>query len=252
SAAGDVYVRQVDGTSDNLTIGAVTALDTGFTTDGTVANLNGAATTANNGKVTVSVANGTLTLTKDVSANGTGTVDLRANGATSDIAINGATVTSTNGGTVQLVAGQSITTNTATGTTSEIKTTGNVLLKAGAGIGTSTNRVELEDVGTLAATAAGSAAGDVYVRQVDGTSDNLTIGAVTALDTGFTTDGTVANLNGVATTANNGKVTVTVANGTLTLTKDVSANGTGTVDLRANGATSDIAINGATVTSTNG
>src|SRR6185436_19981135 len=148
---------------------------------------------------------GSLTITQAVTANGSGTVDLRAGGATSDVNVNGVTVSSTSGA-IQVIAGRSILTNTATATTTEFSTSGTLLLDAGDAIGVTGNRIDT-DVGTLAARVTGAAT----------TRDALTIGTATGLNGN-------ANLSGV-TTANNNDLTVTTTAGSLTITQAVTANG---------------------------
>src|SRR6185436_7457590 len=158
-----------------------------------------------------------------VSANGSGTVALRAGGATSDLAINGATVSSGTG-TVQLVAGQAITTSSTDNTVTEISTGG-----------ATGNRID-----TAVVTLAASAAGDIFLREANA----VTVGSVAAID-GAATD----PLLGISTTANNGSITLTTTAGSLTIAQAVTAHGSGTVDLRAGGATSDVNVNGVTVSS---
>ena len=198
-------------------------------------------TSANDNDVTVTVAAGSLTVTQNVTAHGSGKVDLRTGGTSSDININNAKTISSTSGTVQLVAGRNITTDSTNNTTTEIQTTGSVLLKAGDGIGTDTNRIELAEVATLAAVAAGaSTAGDIFIRKIDGTVDALELGAVTAVNAASSLDNTVANLNGVSTSANDNDVTVTVAAGSISVTGPISANGDSS--LQALGASSDVTI----------
>jgi hypothetical protein len=86
-----------------------------------------------------------------VSAGNNGAIDLRAGGTAGDIAINGATLRSTNGagagsGTVQLVAGRDISTSTANSgavVTPEIRSSGSVLLQAAGTIGADGQRIEI-------------------------------------------------------------------------------------------------------------
>ncbi|MBF0416014.1 MAG: filamentous hemagglutinin N-terminal domain-containing protein, partial [Magnetococcales bacterium] len=223
---------------------------------GTVNNTSGI-TTASGGKIAVATQGGTITVTRNVTAGGTGTVDLRANGATSDIAINPATsqtatISSGNGGTLQLYAGQSLTTSTANGTGTELDTSGNILLQTGSGMGSDSNRIEIANAAKLAATAGNS----VFLRKL-GTASDLEIGTVTALDfNGLTTFvAGPSNTSGLTTTANNGNISLTDQGGDVTITQNVTAHGSGYVDLRtANaGNLGDIAINnGATISSTSG
>jgi hypothetical protein len=215
------------------------------------------ATTGNNGTVSLSSQSGNLTLTQNVSANGSGYVDLRASGGNASAIHfnNGASVVSSTGN-VQLVSSGDIRTDSLNGTAAEVVTNGTLFLQAGGGIGTNASRIEMRDVGTVAASAAGSAAGDIFVRQVTGTSTQnvLTVGNVAATNLASTLDGTVANLSGVATTANSGNVSLTTQSGSLTLTQNVSAHGAGYVDLRAAGGTGSALNlnNGASVVSSTG
>ncbi|MBI2315950.1 MAG: S-layer family protein, partial [Betaproteobacteria bacterium] len=260
STSGDIYLREFSGTNSNLEIGTVAGVNTASSLDNTVSNLSGITTSANNNDITVTVASGSLTVTQNVTAHGSGNVDLRTGGSNSDINLNnstsGATVSSSSG-TLQLVAGRSILTDSANGTSAELRSSGNVLLKAGDAIGTDTNRIEMKEVATVAAVSAGaSAAGDIYLREISGTNSNLENGPVAAVNSTSTLDNTVSNLNGIATSANNNDITLTVAAGSLTVTQNVTAHGSGNVDLRTGGATSDINLNnstsGATVSSTTG
>ncbi|MBF0133321.1 MAG: filamentous hemagglutinin N-terminal domain-containing protein [Magnetococcales bacterium] len=214
-------------------------------------------TTASGGKIAIATQGGSITVTRDVTAAGTGTVDFRANGTASDIAINPASgqtasVSSGNGGTIQFYAGRSVTTNTANGSGTELQTTGNILLQTGSGIGGDANRIEIASAAKLAGTA-----GDAIFLRKLGTSSDLEIGSVSALDfNGLTTFvAGPSSLNGLTTTANNGTITLTTQGGDLTITQGVTAHGSGYVDLRtANaGNLGDIAINnGATLSSTSG
>ncbi|MFZ4550965.1 MAG: filamentous hemagglutinin N-terminal domain-containing protein [Aquabacterium sp.] len=230
-----------------LTIASVTGQDTSVATDGVATK---------GGSVQVATLTGDLTVTKNVTAGTNGSVDLRAGGS-SDIAINGATIASTNGaasgnGTVQLVAGRNISTNTANSSTTalpEIRTAGDVLLQAVGTIGADGQRIELQDVATLATLAGGN----TWLRKLDGTDNDLTIGSVAALHTGVAFGGVVASRAGLVTTVgSNGAIALNNAAGSLTVLSDVSANGTGTVDLRTAGTGNAIAINGATISSGSG
>src|SRR5204862_364398 len=124
--------------------------------------------------------------------------------------------------------------------TTEVATSGSLLMSAVDAIGTTSNRIDT-NVGTLAAQITGAATtGDIFIREANA----VTIGTATGIDG-------ISDLNGI-TTANNNDITVTTTAGTMTIVQNVTANGSGTVDLRAGGAASDIAINGATVSSTSG
>src|SRR5438046_8079082 len=78
---------------------------------------------------------------QNVTANGSGSVALQATGGASDIAINGATVSSTSGA-IQLIAGQASTTSRLTCRTTEVSNSVSLLLDEVNGIGTSTNRID--------------------------------------------------------------------------------------------------------------
>lgn len=159
-----------------------------------------------------------MTVNQNITAGTTGNVALRAAGATSDININGATVSSTTG-SLQAIAGRSIFTNTATGTTNEFSTAGTLLLDAQDSMGQSTNRIDTK-VGTVAALSAGiTLAGDVFINQ---TAGDLIVGTATGLDGR-------ANLGGVVT--NNNDIAITTAAGALTLAQSVSTQTAGSVYL---------------------
>ncbi|MBF0629910.1 MAG: filamentous hemagglutinin N-terminal domain-containing protein [Magnetococcales bacterium] len=271
TAGNTLFIRKL-GTASNLEIGSVSALNfNGLTTFVTgPSDLSGLTTTANNGNVTLTTEGGDLTITRAVTAHGSGYVDLRtANaGNLGDIAINnGATVSSTSG-TVQLIAGNTLTTDSASGTTTELSTTGTVLLEAGLSIGTDSNRIELGNASLLAArTRTNGVNSDLWLRKLGSTND-LEVGSATVQNSASTLDNAIAAsgqttvassvatvLKGLSTTANNGNITLTTQGGDLTVTQGVTAHGSGYVDLRAanTGNLGDIAINnGATVSSTSG
>ncbi|MBK9162215.1 MAG: S-layer family protein [Nitrosomonadales bacterium] len=241
-SAGAQWLRQ---TAGNLTVGAVTALNTGVTFGGAAANKAGLATTlGSNAAINVNAAAGALTVTSDISADGSGTVDVRTGGANA-VAINGATLRSGTG-QVQVIAGGDITTSTLNGVTDEIATTGNALLVSGGMIGADGSRIESNGVATLAAESVGAQ----WLRQTVG---NLTVGAVTALaPTDNAVDNAAANKAGLATTlGSNAAINVNAAAGALTVTSDISADGSGTVDVRTGGVNA-VAINGATLRSGTG
>ena len=199
----------------------------------TVADTTTVTNSTNGGGAYNLSAGGTITITGPITADGAGNVDLRALGGTSDIAINGGSVTS-GSGTLQLIAGQAITTSTATGTTTELSTTGGARLQAGTTIGTMNNRIDTA-VGTLAA----RAAGNIFFNQTGA----VTVGSVAALN-GAAQDPLV----GITTTANNGSITL-VANNNIVVDQNVTANGSGAVLLNATG---NILLNAAVGASTTG
>ncbi len=223
---------------------------------GTVDGTSGI-TTASNGRIAIATQNGGIIVTRDVTAGGMGTVDFRANGTASDIAITPAsgqtaTVSSGHGGTIQFYAGRSLTTNTANGSGTELRTTGDILLQTGSGMGSDANRIEIANAAKLA----GIAGDSIFLRKLGITSD-LEIGSVRALDFNglMTFVAGPSNLNGLTTTANNGNITLTTQGGDLTITQGVTAHGSGYVDIRTanTGNLGDIAINnGATISSTSG
>lgn len=112
-----------------LTIGSATAQDSATAT-------NGITTAAGDIRVATlgSGAGDAITVLNNVSAGANGSIDLRAGGAAGDIAIDGATLRSTNSagtgsGSVQLVAGRDITTSTANSgavVSPEIRSSGSV------------------------------------------------------------------------------------------------------------------------------
>jgi len=204
-ATGDIFINQVDGTTDPLEIGTATGLNG-------IANLSGI-TTANGRSiaVTTAAANGDLTITQAVTANGAGNVDLRTAGVTADININGVTVSSTTGD-LQVIAGQSILTTTATNTTTEFLTGGGLKLVAVDAVGVTANRVDT-NVGTVAAQITGGATtGDIFINEV-AAGGALAIGTVAALNS-------QAALSGIST-ANSNDITVVTQSGSLTITDNV-------------------------------
>ena len=230
--------------ADDLTIGTVSGVTAALLSAGTSQS---GITTYDTGSIQVATGAGTLTVARNVTATGAGTVDLRAGGTSSDIAINPengqtATISSgvTNATAIQLVAGNAITTNTNNSTHTEIDTAGNVIMKAGnGGIGADGKRIEMANAAKLAATATG----DMWLRKLDSTNDNLTIDSVSAINTAQTLGGVTApdalafggaitNLDGL-TTDNNGSITLTVDNGSIDINKSIVAHGSGNVDFRA-------------------
>jgi hypothetical protein len=196
----------------------------------TQANLSGLGTSAN-GSIYLT-AGGALNVQQNVSANGTGTVDLRT--SSGDLTITDTKQISSGNGTVQLIASAGNVAVSANTTAVEIATGGDLLISASAGIGSLTNRLDTNVTG--AAMSAG--AGGITVREVDA----LDVKTVSGLNT-------QANLSGLGTSAN-GSIYLT-AGGALNVQQNVSANGTGNVALQANGSSSDIAIAaGKTISST--
>jgi len=230
-AARSLLVR----TADDLIVGTVSGV-----TDNE--NLLGVGTTARSGivlaggAVIVEVGSGTLTLARGITTTGTGTIDLRSAGS---IAINpdtGQVATLSSGsGTVQLVAKVgSITTNTANDTHTEILTSGSVLLSAGDAIGTDANRIELANATTLAAKAG---SGGLWLRKLgtNPTTDAITVGSVTALNTWLSFGAAISEpLSGLAT-AESGAIALTTQGGNINIREAVVADGSGNVDLRTAG-----------------
>ena len=120
-------------------------------------------TTANDGRIALVNETGALTATRNLSANGAGSIDLRTHGVGQAITLDGATLSSTSG-QVQLIAGGNIATTTSDGSTTEIATAGNALLVAGGSIGADGRRIELAGVNTLAAQSTGAQ----WLRQTSG------------------------------------------------------------------------------------
>lgn len=182
----------------------------------------------------VSVTNaGTITVADKIAAATTGTVDLIATGATSDILVN-ADVTS-GSGALSLNAGENVLLNAGNPTTTGAVnlTAGSIISEAGAG---------LISGGLLTAS---STAGTTLnnTNQVSGfKATNTTSGDVSLNNSG------ALSVTGIDETG--GNISVTNA-GTITVADTVSAATTGTVDLIATGATSDILLN-ADVTSGSG
>ncbi|MBF0097332.1 MAG: filamentous hemagglutinin N-terminal domain-containing protein [Magnetococcales bacterium] len=247
--------------ADAVTVGSITPVSS--IDSSTLVTSNGSAVdgiTTTSGTIDLYTLAGSLTVSKNITAGGSNSIDLRATGSSSDLAINdSATVKSSSGGTILLAAGQDITTNTATATGSEIETSGNLLLQAGGKIGSDSNRIEMTDVATLSA----SSVTDLWLRKL-GSTDDLRIDTVTALSQGNTVTTstgtlsavqavTVGNLSGL-TTSNNGNITLSTAGGDLTIAQNVTAHGSGYVDLRtANaGNLGDVVLSSAQISSTSG
>ncbi|WP_170252862.1 two-partner secretion domain-containing protein [Vogesella mureinivorans] len=208
--------------SGALTVGSVTANDS-------VNPLQGVST-ASSGHIAIATGNGALTLDKNVSAGGAGSVDLRAGSSGSDIVFNGGQATS-GSGTVQLVAARDISTTTNNSQVNEVQTTGNVLLQAGRTIGADGKRIEVADADKLAAAAGGdvwlhktrqSGSGDVKVDAVGKTTYNSSsFGGAASDQTGIRADGNIA---------------LNVADGQLAINRDIVATQGGSIDLRTGGS----------------
>ena len=240
-AGGDTWLRKLDSTYADLTLGSVAAINPSATFGGAVSSLDGLVTTANDGRIALVNETGALTATRNLSANGAGSIDLRTHGVGQAITLDGATLSSTSG-QIQLIAGGNIATTTADGSTTEIATAGNALLVAGGSIGADGRRIETAGVGTLAAQSAGAQ----WLRQ---TSGSLSIGAVSGLkpvDTGG------PDKAGLVTTTGDAPIALDVAAGALTVAQDVTAHGAGSVDLRTGGSGNAVAIDGASLRSTTG
>ncbi|WP_193771021.1 filamentous hemagglutinin N-terminal domain-containing protein [Candidatus Magnetaquicoccus inordinatus] len=247
--------------ADALTVGSITPISS--INSSTLATTSGSAVngiTTSNGSIDLYTLAGSLTVEKSISAGGANSIDLRASGASSDLAINdSATVKSVGGGTIQLAAGRDISTNTATGTGSEIESAGSVLLQAGGSIGSNSNRIELTDTATLAV----SSVSHMWLRKL-ANNDDLTVGTVTALaqgntvtDSGGSSSATqavaVGDLNGL-TSSSNGNITLTTQGGDLTVAKNITAHGSGTVDIRTanSGNLGDVILSSAQISSSSG
>jgi hypothetical protein len=206
-----------------LGVGTVTASPPCFTADAI-----GVTTTAN-GSITLTIpapATGTITIGNVVTAGGTGTVQLSANGSMSDILVN-ANVSSTSGA-ITATAGRHVTLNTGNVTTS-----GNVSLTGTAGM------VSEGGTGRISAN-------QLTTNSMGGTMLNSanTVTSFTATNTG----GNIALTNSAAPltiagiTESGGNVTVTNA-GSITISGSISATAGGSITLTAMGNTSDILVN---------
>ncbi len=226
TATGNIFLNQIDGFQDDLSVGAASAL-------------NGLLTTNNrNVDVVTQAASGTLTIGENIAVDGSGNISLDTSaGAMSDIAINADLQTAT--GLIRLDAGQSITTDNTGDIIATTDGSGSARLDADDAIGTSTNRIDI-DVATLAAQLVGAAAtGDIFLNQI--ASGNQTELAIA----------TVNGLNGVTTTNNrsiNVRTQDTGAN--LTLNQAVSANGSGNVTLTTDGTSASIVVSANVQTAT--
>lgn len=229
-----------------MTLGSVTGLTETFISGGMQAGIQA----AENGNISLATVNGSLTVARDVSTLGSGSVDLRAGGASSNLIFAPETgqlaSVSSATGQVQLVAGQNITTQSATDATAEVSTAGNVMLQAGGSIGTQANRIELSGVDTLAAVAGN---GSLWLRSLG--ADAITVGQASALNSAQTVGGTVTDRAGLVTQQANGNITLTTQGGDIRIVSAVNANGSGYIDLRT-ADTGSIEINGATLTSATG
>src|SRR5438105_1855882 len=180
----------------------------------------------------------THTANGDLSTGTTGTIGVTA--STGDIAMADGTVYSTGSGTVTLLAagnvalGQINTTSSAINVTAtagaiadntaaetaNLVTSGTATLSAATGIGSAGAAADIDTtIGTLVAT--NSTSGNINVQETSG----LVIGGT-----------------GVRTLGGNGNVVVDVTAGALDVNSVVSAHGSGSVSLSANGVGSDLTI----------
>jgi len=221
-ATGSVFITTPNVLNLNTTTAAGSTVDIRVGGTNAMRVVGDVGTVGNSGNITLRTADGSIDISKSISANGSGSIDLRAGGSTSDINIlnnvSGALISSGTG-TVQVIAGRSILTDSLTGTATEFATSGGLLLDAGGAIGNLTNRVET-NVGTLAAISAGPAtAGEIFLTQV-AAGRALTVGSVTGLDS-------AASRSGVATAANNN---ITLSADILEISNAINA-GTGVVSI---------------------
>ncbi len=267
SGANALWLRKL-GDSSDLEVGTVnrvnaTALDNAINGTGSnAATLSGLTTSANNGTITLTTQGGDLTVTQNIAANGSGYVDIRTanSGHLGDIAISSAKISS-GSGTIQLIAGNTITSNSANSATASIDTSGNVVLEAGLSIGTNSNRLEIDNAAILAArTLSNSGTSGIWLRKL-GSGDDLEVGTVsqvnnTVVDNAI--NGTISNattLSGLTTSANNGSITLTTQGGDLSITQNITAHGSGYIDIRSANAGNlgDVSIsNGAKLASSSG
>ncbi|MFN4236844.1 MAG: filamentous hemagglutinin N-terminal domain-containing protein [Vogesella sp.] len=212
--------------SGALTVGSVTANDT-------VNPLHGV-TTASSGHIAIATGNGTLTLDKNVSAGGAGSVDLRAGSSGSDIVFNGGQAKS-GSGTVQLVSARDISTTTNNSQVNELQTTGNVLLQAGRSIGADGKRIEVADADKLAA----GAGGDVWLHKTRQTgSGDVKVDAVAQTTYNSSSfGGAASDQSGVRAAGN---IALNVADGQLAINRDIVATQGGSIDLRTGASNKDI------------
>jgi len=165
---------------------------------------NGVTTASSDIQIT---ADGTITVSEAVTANGAGDVSLTASGGSSDIEIK-ANI-QTDSGDIELTAGRSITTDSAGDVIATMNDSGTLALRAVDAIGTTSNRIDT-DVDTIAAEITGvGTTGDIFINQTDGIQKDLMIGTTTGANP----------LSGIAT-ANNNDIAVVTQAGTLTVACD--------------------------------
>ena len=222
----------------NTTSGDITLLNglllniTGITeTGGNISVTNngalsttGAITTAANGNILL-VSSGTETIGASVTAGGSGTVDLTATGAASDIVVNANVESAT--GALTLDAGKNLTLNSGNASTS-----GNVNMIAGKAI---------SEAGSGFVTS-----GLLTTHSSTGTTLN-SANQVSAFNATNTTSGDISLTNSVSLEIaeideTGGNVSVTNA-GTVTVLGPVTATSGGAVALTATGGTSEILVN---------
>ena len=194
------------------------------------ANALSGISTASNNDITVVTQAGTLEVGQAVTADGTGDVTLIATGGVSDIAIRADIQTGE--GDIELTAGNSITTDNNGDVIATVNDRGTLALRAVDAIGETGASIDTDVAIAAAQITGGATTGDIFLNQIDGVQDDLTIG---------TTQGVNA-LSGIST-ANNNDIHVVTQAGTLTVDQSVTADGIGDVTLTATGTTSDLAIN---------
>ena len=97
-----------------------------------------------------------------------------------------------------------------------------------------------------------AAGGDTWLRKLGSTHADLTLGSVAAINPSASFGGAVSSLDGLVTTANDGRIALVNETGALTATRNLSANGAGSIDLRTHGVGQAITLDGATLASGSG
>lgn len=234
SAGGDAWLHKTrQSGSGDVKVDAVSkAVYNGSSFGGAVSDQSGVRAAGN---IALNVADGQLSINRDIVATQGGSIDLRTGGAGKNIVFDSTAGVESSGASgdrrIQLVSSGNVLANGVDADNNdEIRTGGNVLISAAGSVGANGQRIETSAVDTLAV----ESGSEQWLRQNNG---SLTIGSVAALTPGDNAlTRTAANLSGLVSKSGNSAIHQDVSAGQLTVDKTVSASGSGDVDLRASAA----------------
>lgn len=234
SAGGDAWLHKTrQSGSGDVKVDAVSkAAYNGSSFGGAVSDQSGVRAAGN---IALNVADGQLSINRDIVATQGGSIDLRTGGVNKNIVFDSTAGVESSGASgdhrIQLISSGNVLANGVDADNNdEIRTGGNVLISAAGSVGANGQRIETSTVATLAV----ESGSEQWLRQNNG---SLTIGSVAALTPGDNAlTRTAANLSGLVSKNGNSAIHQDVSAGQLVVDKTVSASGSGDVDLRASAA----------------